>query len=352
MHKMTEGDRIRAVKTLKRALPAGTRLRALDPDRDPLLYVVDLDEVPPFAIRLAVEQEPLAAQLAIPGQEDAVPVVVLRTRRSRNREHLRRSAQSFIDLAGAVHLRVPGFYLDRTDLPPAPESQAEKSGADPYTDKASRIARALLASPTRRRWSTQELAGVADVDVSTASRAIRELRRRGLVRDESPGQGRRSRIWVPEPEALLQDWTRSYSWKDNPQLRVAAPVGAPRRSVMRMSELFPSERWAFSLQAGASLIAPHADFDVIHVYVETPSLNAYVADKEWEITPTGKLCLLDSLYAQSVWYQRRTVKGQPVVSTVQLVLDLWHYPVRGREQAEHLLETVMRPRWNAPDDSD
>jgi hypothetical protein len=27
-----------------------------------------------------------------------------------------------------------------------------------------------------------------------------------------------------------------------------------------------------------------------------------------------------------------------VVSTAQLIVDLWHYPVRGREQAELLLE--------------
>jgi hypothetical protein len=35
------------------------------------------------------------------------------------------------------------------------------------------------------------------------------------------------------------------------------------------------------------------------------------------------------------------------VSPLQLVLDLWHYPVRGREQAQHLIEAILEPIWDA-----
>lgn len=348
MQKLTDTYRLRALRLLKRALPAGSAIRPLS-EGDLPIYQVDPREAPPFTMRLTGEQELLEHNFVPLAQED-VAVVVLPGRRSKNLDNLRRTTNGFIDLSGAVYLRVPGLYIDRTDLPRATEPQVERATGDPYTDKASRVARALLAASTRRRWSTQDLAAQANVDASTASRTIRELRRRELVLDESPGQGRRSRIWVPEPEALLRDWVRSYSWTENRQLRVAAPIGAPWRFTKRMHELVTGERWAFSLQAGASLIAPHAEFDVIHIYVVTTSLEEYALQKEWEITASGKLCLLDPHYAESVWYQRQIVDGQPVVSTVQLVLDLWHYPVRGQEQAEHLIETVMRPIWHGPDD--
>jgi hypothetical protein len=36
----------------------------------------------------------------------------------------------------------------------------------------------------------------------------------------------------------------------------------------------------------------------------------------------------------------RWVGSVPVVSMLQLILDLWNYPVRGREQAERLLATL------------
>jgi hypothetical protein len=347
MQKLAEADRIRALGLLKKALPADAVIRPLSQGEIPV-YRVELREAPPFTIRLTVDQDFLEPHFA--HSEDVVPVVVLPGRRSKNLQSLRRTTNGFIDLSGAVYLRVPGLYIDRTDLPRPPQPKAAQPGGDPYTDKASRIARVLLASPTRRRWSTQDLAAEAGVDVSTASRTIRALRTRDLVLDESPGQGRTSRIWVPDPEALLRDWFRSYSWTDNRRLHVAAPIGAPWRFTKGMRELLTGERWALSLQAGASLIAPHAEFDVIHVYVETPSLESYALEKEWEVTQTGKLCLLDPHYAQSVWVERQVLDGQPVVSTVQLVLDLWHYPVRGREQAEHLIDTVMRPIWEGPND--
>lgn len=46
-------------------------------------------------------------------------------------------------------------------------------------------------------------------------------------------------------------------------------------------------------------------------------------------------------YMDSVWRGARSVRGLPVVSTLQLILDLWHYPIRGREQAEHLITQVL-----------
>jgi hypothetical protein len=348
MQKLTEVELGRALRLLKHALPEGSAVRPAAPHELPI-YMVDPGEAPPFKIRLMVEEEVRDPHFN-PRADGEVPVVVVPGRRPKNLENLRRTTNGFIAFSGAVFLRAPGLYIDRTDLPAVFQPQHDRVGGDPYTDKASRITRTLLSSSRRRRWSTQELAAEAGVDASTVSRTVGVLRARQLVRDESSGQGRRSRIWVPEPEALLQDWTRSYSWTNNRQLRVAAPVGDPRRFMRRMRELLPGDRWALSLQAGASLIAPHAEFDVIHVYVETQSLEAYALGKDWEETQTGKLCLLAPYYHQSVWDGSRVIDGQTVVGTVQLVLDLWHYPVRGREQAEHLIETVLKPIWNRSDD--
>jgi hypothetical protein len=42
----------------------------------------------------------------------------------------------------------------------------------------------------------------------------------------------------------------------------------------------------------------------------------------------------------------RTIDEVPVVSDLQLVLDLWHYPLRGREQGEHIRDTILRPVWD------
>lgn len=347
VQKCKKSDSRHAVALLRRALPRGTGIepgQARDHWQTVQITVPDGPRTLLWLTTLRPELEQRPA--------NATPVLVLRTRNSRQRDQLRRKRQSFIDLAGAAYIEAPGFYLDRTDLPPVRIPDSTSKGADPYADKASLVVRKLLSTSRNRRWSTGDLANAAEVDTSTASRVLRELRRRELVRDERPGQGRRSCIWVPDPEALLDDWARSYSWEDNPHIRSAAPVGSPRSFISRMKKFFAGERWALTLQAGASLLAPHAKFDVIHVYLDArDSLEDFAFERGWEVTSAGKLILMTPSYSQSAWLHAQTVRGVPVVSTVQLVLDLWHYPVRGREQASHLVEAVLRPIWESENES-
>jgi hypothetical protein len=46
-------------------------------------------------------------------------------------------------------------------------------------------------------------------------------------------------------------------------------------------------------------------------------------------------------YKHSVFYDSREIEGLWVVSDIQLYLDLYRHPVRGREQAEHLYARRM-----------
>jgi len=41
-------------------------------------------------------------------------------------------------------------------------------------------------------------------------------------------------------------------------------------------------------------------------------------------------------YKHSVFYKKQKVKESWVVSDIQLYLDLYNYPIRGLEQAEHI----------------
>lgn len=310
--------------------PAGTLLRISLPDARVLLLELRKD----------------GTSSSHGGPVDPLPVCVFRSLPRRERERLRREGTSYIDLSGAVFLQAPGLYLDRADLPPVPDLEHGKKGADPYADRGSRVVRALLMAPRAQRWSTQMLGREAEVDTATASRVVRELRRRELLLDDSPGQGRRSSIWVPDARRLIEDWARAYSWEDNPLLRLAAPVGTPRQFVRRLAKLLAGTRWALTLQAGASELAPHAAFDLIHVYIDPErDLRRLAFEEGWEASPSGRLCLMHPVYTESVWSHSGSVEGVPVVSPLQLVLDLWHYPVRGREQAQHLIEAILQPIW-------
>jgi len=345
MQKSRYSDEAAAVRLLRNALPPDATLEVVQTAHDRVGTEVRVELRGLGTLRLVLAQE-TAPTPRRSGRDHAVSVLVIRTRRREERERLRRISRNFIDLSGAVHIRAGGLYLDRGDLKPAPTHT--RDSIDPYSDRASRVTRSLLAAPQDRRWTTKRLAAEAMVDVSTASRVIRELRTRSLVEDESPGQGRTSRIWVPDGEALFRDWSRSYRWTDNRQLRIAAPIGSPRRFLSRMPQFLAGRQWALALQAGASLLAPHAKFDIVHAYVDTAlSLEETALRHGWEPAPEGKFCLLEPLYRESVWFQYQLIKRIPITGTVQLVLDLWHYPDRGREQAKQMINTVLRPVWES-----
>lgn len=54
-------------------------------------------------------------------------------------------------------------------------------------------------------------------------------------------------------------------------------------------------------------------------------------------------------YRVSTFFGKRQVSGLWVASDVQLYLDLYDYPIRGRERAEHLYNRRLRPLLEADD---
>lgn len=85
----------------------------------------------------------------------------------------------------------------------------------------------------------------------------------------------------------------------------------------------------------------------MHVYIESTDrrdLERHALRLGWPIGDDGNLVFMSPLYRESIWSERQFAHRMPVVSLVQLMLDLWRYPLRGREQAEHLYETVYLPQ--------
>jgi hypothetical protein len=146
-------------------------------------------------------------------------------------------------------------------------------------------------------------------------------------------------------KALVELWAAHYEWTRNPQIAFTAPIGTPERFLPRLRGALGKHRWALTLFAGASLVAPHSAWDKIHLYVDVQrnhDLIDVLSADDFEPSDQGRLVVMQPWYRDSVWYGLRSIERFPVVSSLQLTLDLWHYKVRGREQAEHILHTQLR----------
>jgi hypothetical protein len=107
---------------------------------------------------------------------------------------------------------------------------------------------------------------------------------------------------------------------------------------------------ALGFQAGAYLVSPYSTFNQVHLLVDGPSFDMIRPDieRQLELEPRkegANLILVRPYYKYSALFGARKIDSWWVVSDVQLYLDLSRYPLRGQEQAEHLLEKVIRPRF-------
>ena len=274
-------------------------------------------------------------------------VLVLNRASARTRERLRRDRRSFVDIGhGTVYLELPHLIVDRTDLRRARRKPATRPLRNPFADHASLVSRVLVEYPGRT-WNTRELAAAAGVSTMTASHVVRQLRTLGVLEVER--FGRSNHVRLPQVSMLVEFWAGSYDWTRNPHVTFSAPIGDTRRFLPKLKRLMTGNRWALTMHAGASLVAPHAAWDKIHLYLDSRSARDLTGVFElagYQQADDGRLVVMRPWYRDSVWHGLRSIKGLPVVSNLQLIVDLWNYEVRGREQAEFILDTTLEAASN------
>lgn len=274
---------------------------------------------------------------------------VIRRSTAAQRDKLRKMGASFVDPSrGIVRIQVPGLLIDRTDLPRFRYVRS-LPGRNPFGDRASLVPRTLLQD-WRREWLLEEMRDHTGLSHSMVSRVVEALRSEQLV--EAPDiHSRPLRFRIGNPWPLFLAWASYYSWRDNEQIRVAAPIGDPSLALPTLTAKLRSTvakdlKWAFGLHAAASQRSRHATWDVVHVYVAAPDIGALTnlaLELEWPPSEHGKLVFLRPKYRRSLWQDCEEAEGLTITGTVQTMLDLWDYPVRGREQAEHLARVLDWP---------
>ena len=256
----------------------------------------------------------------------------------------------FIDLAGNVSIRIPGsLYIYRTGRKRSPEAESPLL-RDPFSGRASRILRVLLEKP--RPWRTGEIAeelrkgsqlfGPFDFEVSIASvsKTLKSLTEQLLIRRQD------SAVVVAEPKKLLLRWAEKYreryKWRMRSSFKIRNPFGD---ELSEVSQGLREEAgfFAFTGVAAASREAPYVDLSTIDVLIpgEAATMLRSIEPK----TANGADLRIIIPYDLGVFLYSRNIAGIPIVSPVQIFLDLYARGGRDIKQAEYYLSTVLEPRW-------
>lgn len=260
------------------------------------------------------------------------------------RHRLRDEQMNHADLTGVVWVRLPGVLIDRARVgkahavrwtTPSPE-------ANPFSKKASRVLRELLAAPERPMRIT-EIAARTGLAVGWVSDVADSLVARGYAVHRHEG------MLLTDPVTAIIDWTRTYGWRRNPQRSYRIPLSRTEliQRVAAVSEAVQVP-WALTLLAAAERrIGYVRAAGPVHIYLPAPDeavmtrvLEALYAE---EVPMDGDLVILDPYYGPSTFIACARVDDVQVVSDVQLFLDLVGYPVRGLEVAERVLRSRLMP---------
>ena len=263
--------------------------------------------------------------------EHAVPVVVAPYLSPEKQTLCRKSGVYFMDLSGNVFVAHQSFYVERIGFPNKYPEKRQRRYA--FSDKASLILRELLKDP-KRQWGIRELAEKIRLDPGYVSRMAKSLSESGYASRVG------GKLKIRSPKEILADWVRAYDLKKNEHHRffVLAPDMKSILQRIRKIDIPRKVEYALSVQAGAELVAPHAVYKEVHMYVsDGEGIEFFKKKLDLKDADQGaNLVLMMPYYKHSVFYDSREVENLRVVSDIQLYIDLYRYPVRGREQAEHL----------------
>jgi len=206
-----------------------------------------------------------------------------------------------------------------------------------FAPRATRVVRVLLAEPSRP-WRLEELAKAAAVSLGHSHNVVKRLEDlRWVERDEA------QRIHLGKPADVLEAWCESYSYRSNEIASYFVSERVTRRLMADLARTAAAEgrRYAFTLSAGLSLVAPHTRLGAIHCYLEgDPAPIAAALGLHPAGEADGALHLL-SPYDPGVFHGLVDKAGLKVVSLPQLYADLARSERRGAEQAEHLRREAM-----------
>ena len=247
-------------------------------------------------------------------------------------EICRRHKVGCLDLAGNCYLEFDGVYIER--IVGQPPKRVKRRIKNLFAPISSRIVRAMLEEPARV-WKLTELAEATGASLGQTYNVSEKL-----VAEDFARKNARSGVQLTDPTGLLDTWREEYGIAEVNEIHsFHSSERDPARTMAEIKQVAEKlgSKYAFTLHAGASLVAPFVRFNDVHLYIGS-SLRTWVDALELHTVEFGgNIHLLQPRHDGS-FYCSRVSQGMVVVGNVQLYLDLYNYPARGREQAEFLRE--------------
>lgn len=140
---------------------------------------------------------------------------------------------------------------------------------------------------------------------------------------------------------ILLDLIRDAYFFESNQVIPYYAEGEPEAILKKFEDA--TEEYALTKMCGSGLIAPFVRYQLIDFYIPNSEALDYWKEKLnlVDVEVSGNINIVIPQNPR-ILKQTQQIKNLNVVNNIQLYLDLYKYPARGREQAEHLREKVLK----------
>src|SRR5215470_14138721 len=175
---------------------------------------------------------------------------------------LRNNGLGYVDLSGNCALAFGNVLIEKEGKRNVRPSTRPLRSL--FAPRATRVVRVLLTDPGRA-WRLEELAKAAGVSLGHSHNVVQRLADLAWVERDD-----RQRIRLMKPADLLESWCESYTYRENEITSYVVPEKVSRRFMAEVARVATAEgrRYAFTLNAGLSLVAPHLRLPAVHCYLE------------------------------------------------------------------------------------
>lgn len=238
------------------------------------------------------------------------------------------SGVGYLDLSGNCKIKFGGLWIERSGRPR--KYKASRTAKSLFTVKASRLIRVLLKAPIKP-YLVKELSEQAQVSLGQVSKVRKLLMDQDLVEETESGVRVKNRdelidLWVQADDFYKRVEEKEYSLLSSPQTLAEKLLSHNKESPL------------FTMNYAASLRVAHNVVNSVAVYLpKFPDEQLLATLKAREVSKgSGNLRVFIPHDIDALKIDSQTINGIPLVSDLQLYLDLQDGEQNGKEQAEAL----------------
>jgi len=212
-----------------------------------------------------------------------------------------------------------------------------------YANRSALILDWLLREGIRRQgFSLREVAKEIEVSVGLVQRVFGILVLKGLLQTE--GIRTAKKFFFKKSKLLLESWLEHYSIAKKCKMRTyrsALSEKAELLHALKKSKL--SQKVALALHSAAEAHGcKNTNLNSLELYMLDPAVRAKLGDVlQLEPQERGyEVLLIEPYYERLLSLGVDSGKGLKICPVLLTFLDLYHFPLRGQEQAEFMAERI------------